>query len=105
VINVEEAIESITEPWKTSVLAEANGFQMKIAMAHGEFPWHVHDNQDELFHCVKGTFTIELEVADNVTLRPGDVFVVPKGTRHRPVAEEPAVTLLFEPAETKQYGD
>ena len=57
------------------VVAEANGFQMKLAKLHGEFPWHTHEHEDELFHCTEGTFTIELEGADPVTLRTGDVFV------------------------------
>ena len=103
--NIEDLAASIGEPWQPVVVAEANGFQMKVAKLDGEFPWHVHENEDELFHCVQGSFTIELEGGQPVTLQRGDVFVVPKGTRHRPLAAEPAVTLLYEPAETKQYGD
>ena len=103
--NVERISRSIAEPWKPVVVAEANGFQMKVAKLHGEFPWHVHDAEDELFYCTEGTFRIELEGADPVVLEAGDVVVVPAGRRHRPVADEPAVTVLFERAETKQYGD
>ena len=95
---------SITEPWKPVVVAEANGFQMKVAKLHGEFPWHAHDNEDELFYCTEGSFRIEIEGADPIDLETGDVFVVPAGTRHRPVAVEPAIAILFERAETKQYG-
>ena len=103
--NVEEMAAAITEPWRPQVVAEVQGFQLKIARLHGEFPWHVHEEEDELFHCVEGSFRIELEGAAHVELRRGDVVVVPAGARHRPVAEEPAVALLFERAETKQYGD
>jgi quercetin dioxygenase-like cupin family protein len=103
--NVERIADSISEPWKPVVVAEANGFQMKVARLHGEFPWHAHDAEDELFYCTEGSFRIELEGEDAVVLQAGDVFVVPSGRRHRPVADEPAVTILFEPAETKQYGD
>ena len=95
----------LTEPWKPVVIAEANGFHMKVARLHGEFPWHVHEHEDELFHCTQGRFTIEMEPGPGVELAEGDVFVVPKGRRHRPNAAEPAVAVLFEPAETRQYGD
>jgi len=103
--NVEEIAGSISEPWKPVVVAEGNGFQMKVAKLHGEFPWHVHEAEEELFYCTEGSFRIELEGADPQVLRAGDVFVVPAGRRHRPVADEPAITILFEPARTKQYGD
>ncbi|MFN2543703.1 MAG: cupin domain-containing protein [Actinomycetota bacterium] len=103
--NLGQITRTLTEPWKPVVVAEANGFQMKVAKVLGEFPWHIHEREDELFHCVEGTFRIELEGVDPIELASGDVFVVPAGTRHRPVADQPAVTILFERAETKQYGD
>jgi mannose-6-phosphate isomerase-like protein (cupin superfamily) len=97
--------EELTEPWKPVVVAEASGFQVKVVRLHGEFPMHSHEAQDELFLCLSGEFDIELEEAESVTLKSGDVFVVPAGRRHRPVARKPATTALFEPAETRQYGD
>jgi quercetin dioxygenase-like cupin family protein len=103
--SLSDLISRIDHPWRPVVVAEANGFQMKVAKLHGEFPWHVHEQEDELFQCVEGSFRIEMENGQAVELRAGVVFVVPKGTRHRPVADDPAVTVLFERAETKQYGD
>jgi mannose-6-phosphate isomerase-like protein (cupin superfamily) len=104
-VNVNEIAQSLREPWKPVVAAEANGFQMKVARLDGEFPWHVHGAEDELFYCLTGSFRIESEGAMSVTLSSGDAHVVPAGTRHRPVADQPATALVFERAETKQYGD
>jgi quercetin dioxygenase-like cupin family protein len=104
-VNVNDLAASLKEPWKPVVAAEANGFQLKVARLEGAFPWHVHEAEDELFYCLAGSFRIEREGAKHIGLSPGDAYVVPRGTRHRPVADEPAVALLFERAETKQYGD
>jgi quercetin dioxygenase-like cupin family protein len=77
---------------------------VRVARLEGEFPWHTHD-EDELFICWDGEFTIELEGADAVRLSRGDIFVVPRGTKHRPVANTVAHTLLLERPETKQHGN
>jgi mannose-6-phosphate isomerase-like protein (cupin superfamily) len=103
--NIGSIASSLREPWKPATVAAVNGFELKVVRLHGSFPWHVHDAEDELFQCVEGSFRIEQIDGENVMLRAGDVFVVPAGMRHRPVADEPAVALLFERAETKQYGD
>ena len=104
-VNLEVAAAELTEPFKPVVVAESNGFETKVVRIHGDFPWHAHDAEDELFLCLSGTFDIELEDDPAVTLQQGDVFVVPAGLRHRPAASEPATAAVFEPAETKQYGD
>lgn len=104
-VNVNELALSLAEPWKPVVAAEANGFQLKAVRLEGEFPWHTHEAEDELFYCLAGSFRIESEGAGSVTLSPGDAYVVVAGTRHRPVADQPAVAFVFERAETKQYGD
>jgi mannose-6-phosphate isomerase-like protein (cupin superfamily) len=104
-VNVNELAQSLREPWKPVVAVEANGFQLKVVRLDGEFPWHVHEAEDELFYCLTGSFRIENEGAMSVTLLSGDAHVVAAGTRHRPVADQPATALVFERAETKQYGD
>ncbi len=104
-VNVNDLAQGLKEPWKPVVAAEVNEFQLKVARLEGEFPWHIHEAEDELFYCLTGSFRIENEGAMSVTLLPGDTHVVLAGTRHRPVADQPAVALVFERAETKQYGD
>jgi quercetin dioxygenase-like cupin family protein len=85
-------------------LAVVNEAVVRIARLEGEFPWHTH-NEDELFLCIDGTFRIEQEGGSPVSLSAGELFVVPKGTRHRPVAKTRAHALLLEKPETKQYGE
>jgi quercetin dioxygenase-like cupin family protein len=76
---------------------------VRLARLDGEFPWHTHD-EDELFLCWDGEFVIETEDGD-VAMKPGDVYVVPKGVRHRPVASSTAHAILLERPETEQYGN
>ena len=103
-LNVNRLAERITEPWKPVLAGEANGFLLKVVMIHGTFPWHVHQAEDELFLCLRGSFRIEQDWAPAAVLHAGDVVTIPAGRRHRPVGEEPAIALLFEKAETRQYG-
>jgi quercetin dioxygenase-like cupin family protein len=103
-VSISEAIVALSGPWQPRDLVVANEAVVRVARLHGEFPWHHHD-EDELFLCWDGSFRIELEGREPVTLRPGDVFVVPTGMRHRPVADETAHALLLERPETKQYGN
>lgn len=81
-----------------------NDAVVRIARLVGEFPWHHHD-EDELFLCWDGAFRIELEGQEPVSLSVGDLFVVPAGLRHRPVAETTAHAILLERPETAQYGN
>jgi mannose-6-phosphate isomerase-like protein (cupin superfamily) len=103
-ISIPEALSALTGPWRPADVVRVNDAIVRVARLEGEFPWHVHD-EDELFLCWDGEFVIELEGAEAVQLSRGDVFVVPRGVRHRPVAESTAHAILLERPETKQYGN
>jgi mannose-6-phosphate isomerase-like protein (cupin superfamily) len=102
-ISIPSLVEALPGPWQPHDVVEVNDSIVRIARLEGEFPWHAHD-EDELFLCWDGEFTIELEGAEPVHLHAGDVFVEPKGVRHRPLAQTTAHALLLERPETKQYG-
>ena len=103
-ISIPDLATTITEPWRPRDLTQVNDAIVRIARLDGEFPWHHHD-EDELFICWQGEFRVELEGGDSVALSAGELFVVPRGVEHRPVADRPAYTLLLERPETKQYGN
>ena len=103
-VSISEAAAALAGPWQPRDLVLANDAVVRIARLEGEFPWHQHE-EDELFLCWDGSFRIELEGRDPVTLGPGQLFVVPKGTRHRPVAAQTAHALMIERPETRQYGN
>jgi quercetin dioxygenase-like cupin family protein len=103
-VSIKDVIAELPGPWQPRDLVTANEAVVRVARFDGEFPWHHHD-EDELFLCWDGRFRIELEGQEPVTLHAGELFVVPRGIRHRPVAEEPAHGLMLERPETKQYGN
>lgn len=99
-----DKLARIPEPWQPHIVAELNGQHVKLARLRGEFMWHRHDAEDELFLVVTGV--LRLEFRDGVVeLRPGELLVVPRGVEHRPVAEEEVEVLLFEPAGTLNTGN
>jgi len=103
-INITEKFAQISEYWKPYIGAELNGQMVKFDKLKGEFVWHHHDHEDEMFLVVKGRFRMELRDR-HIWLEEGEFQVVPRGVEHRPVAEEEAWILLFEPASTLNTGN
>jgi mannose-6-phosphate isomerase-like protein (cupin superfamily) len=103
--NVDAALQRLTEHWSPKVIARVNDSFVKVAKLFGQLAWHKHDDEDELFWIVRGRLRIEYEGGHFVDLGPGDVHVVPKGTKHNPVAAEECWIVLIEPATTKHTGD
>ncbi len=103
-VNLEEKFALFSEHWSPKIVGELNGQQVKLAKFKGEFVWHKHDNEDELFFVVKGSFRMEYRDRA-VEVRENEFLIVPKGVEHRPVAEEEVSVMLFEPATTLNTGD
>ena len=104
-LNVDREFDQIIEHWSPRVVADANGQSVKLAKLKGEFVWHDHAEEDEIFIVWRGALTIRYRDRDDVHLREGDVHVVPRGVQHFPVADEECWVMLVEPAETKHTGD
>ena len=104
VINIQEKFDLFSDQWSPKRIGELNGQQILLAKIQGEFVFHKHDDEDELFMVMKGQ--LELELRDRtVVVNPGEFFTVPKGVEHKPVAKEETHLLLFEPLSTKHTGD
>jgi mannose-6-phosphate isomerase-like protein (cupin superfamily) len=103
-VAIEGVIAGLPGPWQPRDLVTANDTVVRVARFEGEFPWHAHE-EDELFLCWDGSFRIELDGRPPVQLARGELFVVPRGVRHRPVADGVAHGLMIERPETKQYGN
>lgn len=103
-VNIESRFEDVTELWSPKVIGRVNDQYVKIARLQGEFVWHAHQDEDELFLVIRGTMRIQLEDGD-VTLGPGEFVVVPRGVRHNPVAAEECWVMLIETVTTKHTGD
>jgi mannose-6-phosphate isomerase-like protein (cupin superfamily) len=103
-INLAEALSHIHDHWRPTTVAELNGQDVRLVKFRGEFPWHHHEHEDELFMGVRGRFRLEFRDR-TVEIGPGEIIVVPRGTEHRPVADEEVEVLLFEPSATRNTGN
>lgn len=103
-VNLKQALDSVTEYWSPRVVGRVNDQYIKVAKVKGEFTWHRHDAEDELFLVVYGSLTIQFEDR-TVTLGPGDFCVVPKGTMHNPIAAEECGMVLIETVSTRHTGN
>ncbi len=103
-VNLAEKLALISDHWNPRVVGELNDQRVKLVKFRGEFVWHKHDHEDELFLVVRGRFTMEFRDR-TVSVSEGEFLVVPRGVEHRPVAEEEVSVLLFEPATTLNTGN
>jgi mannose-6-phosphate isomerase-like protein (cupin superfamily) len=103
-INLAEKLATFSDHWQPRTVTVFNGHDIIVVKVKGEFTWHKHDETDDFFLVLKGRLTIQMREG-NVSLGPGEVFVVPKGVEHRPVAEEEVHLLLIEPTGTPNSGD
>ena len=107
-INLNDKLALIKEHWKPHIVGDLNNQQVKLVKFQGPFTWHHHDNEDELFLVIKGRFRMEYREdggEQSIWLKPGELVIVPRGVEHRPVADEEAHVLLFEPATTLNTGN
>lgn len=102
-ISLAEKLALFSTHWDPKILAELNGQHVKLVKILGEFVWHHHEHEDELFFVVRGGFRMEFRDR-TVELREGEMLVVPRGVEHRPVAEQECSIMLFEPASTVNTG-
>ncbi|NJL22196.1 MAG: cupin domain-containing protein [Leptolyngbyaceae cyanobacterium SM1_3_5] len=103
-VNLDEKFALFSDYWSPKVVGELNGQQVKLVKFQGEFVWHHHEHEDELFLVVKGQMAIEFR-DKTVILNPGEFIIVPKGVEHKPVAAEEVHVMLLEPASTLNTGN
>jgi mannose-6-phosphate isomerase-like protein (cupin superfamily) len=103
-VNIAEKLSLFDEHWSPKIVGELNGQHVKLVKLSGEFVWHHHDDEDEMFLVVDGRFRMEFRDRE-VWIERGEFIVVPRGVEHRPVAEEEASVMLFEPASTLNTGN
>ncbi len=103
-VNIEEKFGKVTDYWNPRVIGEVNDCQVKAVKIMGEFVWHRHDNEDEMFLVVKGTLRMRFRSHDAV-VREGEFIIVPRGVEHLPIAEEEVHIILLEPGTTLNTGN
>lgn len=102
-VKLSEKLNQFSDHWNPRIVGELNGQQVKLAKLKGEFIWHSHEEEDEMFFIVKGKLKIEFH-DKMVELEENEFFIVPRGVEHKPIAEEEVHVMLFEPASTKHTG-
>lgn len=103
-VNLEQKLALFTDYWSPKIVGELNGQQVKLVKLKGEFVWHKHDNEDELFFVIKGSFKMEYR-DKTIIVNENEFLIVPRGTEHRPVSEKEVSIMLFEPAGTLNTGN
>ncbi len=103
-VNIAEKLSRFSDHWNPRIVGELNGQHVKLAKLQGEFVWHKHEKEDEMFFVLSGEFDMQFR-DKTVRLKAGEFLIVPRGVEHRPVAEEEVSVMLFEPAGTLNTGD
>ncbi len=103
-VNTKDKLSRFSDYWNPRIVGELNGQHVKLVKAKGEFVWHKHDNEDEMFYVLEGSLKIEFRDYAYI-LKPNEFIIIPKGVEHRPVAEEEVSVMLFEPAGTLNTGN
>ena len=104
-VNFEEKLSKFSEQWTPKVIAEMNDYQFKLVKIEGEFVWHEHPDTDEAFIVIEGSMRIDFEDGTSVDLERGEMYVVPRGVRHKPCAETECKVMLVEPKGVVNTGD
>ena len=105
VIDIESKLVEIGEPWSPVDLATVNDQVVRMALFIGEYHWHRHEEEDELFYVYRGEVRIEVKGHRDIELRSGEMAVIPRNVEHRPVSASPSYVLMFEPLQLKSKGD
>lgn len=103
-VNIAQKLSLFNEYWQPKIAGVLNGQHVKLVKFKGEFIWHSHENEDEMFFVIKGSFTMQLKGKD-IEINENEFIIIPKGTEHRPVAKNEVHVMLFEPAETINTGN
>jgi mannose-6-phosphate isomerase-like protein (cupin superfamily) len=103
-VSISKKLSLFNDYWNPRIVGELNGQHIKLVKALGEFDWHKHDKEDEMFLVLKGEFDMELRM-ETIVVQEGEFIIIPKGVEHRPVAKKEVQIMLFEPASTVNAGD
>jgi mannose-6-phosphate isomerase-like protein (cupin superfamily) len=103
-VSISQKLSLFTDHWNPRIAGELNGQHVKLAKFRGEFIWHTHKNEDELFYVLNGEFTMEYRDR-SILVKEKEFIIVPRGTEHRPVADNEVAVMLFEPISTLNTGD